>query len=79
MKKTTILLLLLAFFLNLQAKEYITSSLNGVMTLTGLNYDDLLSNRDDLKKGKTEVVAAYNKMISSASAILKWLGIFLTI
>lgn len=38
--------------------------------LISLNYDDLLKNKKELKAGKPEVTAAYNKLIKRADAIL---------
>jgi hypothetical protein len=39
--------------------------------LIGLNYSDLLAVKDDIVNGKTETVAAYNRIISIANGILK--------
>lgn len=40
-------------------------------TLISLNYNDLLKNKKDLEAGKSEISAAYKKIIAKADAILK--------
>jgi len=69
--RTNIIYLLLFSFTFSANAEFVSKSTTNPPALMNLNYQDLLENRMDLKKGKPEIVSSYNNLIIKANSILK--------